>query len=252
MRLTPLLITLVLSLSTASFAQEGRPDVFADPQNLKVLPSDISSADLNKTMKGFAMGLGVRCHHCHVGEPQAPLHTYDFASDDKAMKEKARAMLEMVEAINGTYVAKLDDIDPAQRVAVRCVTCHRGQPKPKLIQDVLDEQLAKNGLDKTIAKYAELREQFYGGHSYDFSEFALPMYAQGIAGKGMIAEAVALAKVNTENFPESYFSFFTLAEAQAAAGDSAAARRSYARAVEINPRAKGFVEARIAKLPKEE
>ncbi len=41
-------------------------------------------------MRGFAMGLGVRCEHCHVGEPGQPLGSFDFVSDEKPTKEKAR------------------------------------------------------------------------------------------------------------------------------------------------------------------
>ena len=36
-------------------------------ENLKVLPPEISAADLRDTMRGFSMGLGVRCSFCHVG-----------------------------------------------------------------------------------------------------------------------------------------------------------------------------------------
>jgi hypothetical protein len=144
MRFTPVLMTLLCLGPAALFAQD-RPNVFADPQNLEVLPADISSAELSNTMRGFAMGLGVRCNDCHVGEPNAPLHTYDFASDEKPLKQKARLMLEMVQDINLRHVPKLDGVETTQRVAVRCVTCHRGQAQPKLIEDVLDEQLAEHG-----------------------------------------------------------------------------------------------------------
>ena len=75
----------------------------------------------------------------------------------------------IVQEINGTYVPRLDEIEAAQRVEVRRITCHRGQQQPKLIEDVLDEQLAENGLEATLNKYAELREAFYGSHSYDFN-----------------------------------------------------------------------------------
>ncbi len=244
--LLTLLVTLVLPFS--SVAQEQRKDVFANPQNLKVLPEDISSADLGATMKGFAMGLGVRCENCHVGEPNTPLETFDFESDEKAMKRKARLMLKMVQAINSEHVPALDEVEKGNRVEVRCVTCHRGRPQPKLIEDVLDEQLADGGAEAAVAKYGELREEFYGSHSYDFSEFSLPMYAQALVAKGDAPAALEFAKINTENFPESYYSHFVLAELYAAAGEKAGAIASYARAAELNPRAKGFLDGRIAEL----
>ena len=250
MRFMSVVLIALLALPLIANAQQ-RPDVFADPKNLEVLPDDISSAELGATMRGIAMGVGLRCNDCHVGEPNAPLHTYDFASDEKSMKLKARLMLEMTNEINTKQVASLDSIDPATRVDVRCITCHRGRPQPKLIEDILDEQLARNGADAAVAKYRELREQFHGSHSYDFSEFTLPMYAESVFKRGLVTEAAALAELNTEFFPDSYYSFFILAEAQAVNGDVSGARASFERAAEINPQAKQFVESRIAALPAE-
>jgi len=42
-------------------AADKRPDTFADPHNLEVLPESITTQDLRATMKSFALGLGVRC-----------------------------------------------------------------------------------------------------------------------------------------------------------------------------------------------
>ena len=187
-------------------------DVFAHPENLQVLPEDISSAELGATMRGFAMGLGLRCESCHVGEPGAPLSTFDFASDEKAMKQKARLMLEMVLQINNELVPRLDDVEPATRVEVRCVTCHRGLPQPTLIQDVLDAELADNGVDAAVAEYRRLRERYYGTHSYDFSELVLPMYAQELFRSGQSDAAIGLTELNAEHYPDSYFTAFTLGE----------------------------------------
>ena len=78
----------VMLISAVSLAQEAKKDIYADPDNLNVLPENISSKELSNTMKGFAMGLGARCETCHVGEPHTPLDTFDFASDEKAMKQK--------------------------------------------------------------------------------------------------------------------------------------------------------------------
>lgn len=238
--------------SAAAVAQQGE-DVYADPQNLKVLPEDISSKDLSDTMKGFAMGLGARCETCHVGEPDTPLTTFDFASDEKEMKEKARVMLAMVQDINSVYVPRLNEVEESeveesQRVEVRCVTCHRGQPQPKLIEDVLDEQLASDGIDAAIAKYAELRDEYYGSHSYDFSEFTIPLYAQGVAGSGNKQAALALAKVNAENFPESYYTYFLIAELYRSDSQGDLAIENYRKAIELNPEAAPFLESRISEL----
>ena len=157
-----ILITITALASCAICSAQERKDIFANPQNLKVLPEDISSNELSDTMKGFALGLGVRCENCHVGEAGQPLDTFDFESDEKAMKRKARVMVRMLADINEDYVPQLNEIEDARRTEVRCVTCHRGRPQPKLIEDELDDRLLDSGIEAALTRYAELREEFYG------------------------------------------------------------------------------------------
>jgi hypothetical protein len=51
-------------------------------------------------MRGYAIGLGIRCHHCHVGEGDDP-STFDFASDAKPAKTLARQMMRMTNETGG-------------------------------------------------------------------------------------------------------------------------------------------------------
>ncbi len=245
------LIAMTVIASFAINAADEKKDIYADPQNLKVLPKDISSKELSNTMKGFALGLGARCETCHDGEAGQPLTTFDFESDKRPMKRKARMMIEMLADINSDYVPKLNEIEDAERVEVRCVTCHRGRLQAKLIEDELDEQLADEGLDAAVARYAELREKYYGSHSYDFSEFTLPMYVSGLAETEQLDAAIAILQLNIENFPESYYTRFVLAELNSAAGNKAAAIDAYSKAMELNPRAAPFLEPKIAALEEE-
>lgn len=118
-----LVLLLIVVLCLPSGAQI--PEKFT---NLKVLPKEITRPELMKHMKGFALGLGVRCSSCHVGEENKPLSTYDFASDEKPMKRNARIMLAMVKEINEKSVSKLELGD--KPVTVTCYTCHRGSKEP--------------------------------------------------------------------------------------------------------------------------
>ena len=240
------LIILVALIPFMTQAQE-RVDIFADPENLKVLPEDISSPELSATMRGFAMGLGVRCETCHVGEPNTPLDTFDFPSDEKEMKQKARLMIEMVNEINNNLVPTLDEVEKADRVPVRCMTCHRGQQQPNLIEDVLDQQLADNGVDAAVSEYEKLREEYYGSHSYDFSEFVLPMYTQGLTADQSEA-AIALGEINAKYFPESSYTAFVLGELYAATGQNELAINNYTRSMELNPRAEPRIRPMIEAL----
>src|SRR5262245_37187313 len=63
-------------------------------KNLKILPKDMSKADIKKLMKSIASALGVECEHCH--------NTDNFAEDGEK-KEEARAMMRMTGDINKNF-----------------------------------------------------------------------------------------------------------------------------------------------------
>ncbi|MBT8098627.1 MAG: c-type cytochrome [Gammaproteobacteria bacterium] len=242
-----LAVIVFLTLATTATAQQGR-DLFADPKNLKVLPKNIASEDLSQTMRGFTRALGVRCSTCHVGEEDMSIFDYDFESDDKPMKQKARLMLEMVNTINAELVPTLDEVEKASRIEVRCVTCHRGRPQPKLIEDVLDEKLAGDGLDAAVEEYATLREQYHGTHSFDFSENSMPAYAESLANRGELDAALSFAKIGADYFPESYRAHVMLGDLYSASEQQDSALKSYERAAELNPRAAAFLAPKIDAL----
>jgi hypothetical protein len=95
------------------------------PQNLQVLPRDISRQDLTAAMRGFTAALGVTCDHCHVTEPAR-----DFASDAKPTKKTARVMMQMTAHVNEMIASGVGK--PAAEVTrVQCATCHRGKAIPE-------------------------------------------------------------------------------------------------------------------------
>lgn len=205
-----------------------------DPKNLKVLPKDISPAELSATMRGFAINTGSRCSSCHVGEEENDLSTYKFSLDDKEKKRKARIMLQMVKDINHNLAEKLGKpVD--ELVKVDCATCHRGQAKPEMLQDVLMAAYQSEGLDKSIAKYRELRERYYGGYAFDFSEWSLRALAEVMARSDKKDAALEFVKLNLEFYPESMQTYLLQGQIHAANDNVTAARSSYQKALEINP-----------------
>lgn len=209
--------TLALMFSQAAMAQI--PDKFT---NLKVLPKDVSKRELMDTMKGFTRALGVRCESCHVGDPQKGFSSFDFPSDDKENKKTARLMMQMVHDVNTNYVDKVEG-DPARKVKVECITCHHGQHRPRMLADVLSDVLERDGLDSTVARYHELRDEYYGSFTYDFTDEPLSEVAEGQAEAGEFGNAITLLKLNLEMNPESPFVMYQLGEAYAASGDTAKA-----------------------------
>jgi len=137
-RLTTIIARVVLIASIgvllASPASSQIPQEFT---NLQVLDEDITPPLLIEAMKNMAMGLGVRCWYCHVGEGD-DLSTFDFSSDKKPSKKIARAMILMTQAINAEYLAEINETLLPERFPTReepfevtCNSCHRGDVKPE-------------------------------------------------------------------------------------------------------------------------
>ena len=114
MRLFVMFLTLAISLTLSAQDKEKKkgPSPFANPKNLKVLPTE----GLQPTMAGYRVGLGVMCTYCHVEG--------DMPSDDNPKKNIARAMIRMVGDINSRF--------PDGKAHVSCYTCHRGETQPKM------------------------------------------------------------------------------------------------------------------------
>jgi hypothetical protein len=117
----------VLVMALAWSAERPAAQIPERFTNLQVLPKDVTRPVLVSLMRSFAMNLGVRCEHCHVGEGN-DLSKFDFASDARPAKATARKMMRMLESVNNE---SLKDIgDPARQPKVTCYTCHRGVKQP--------------------------------------------------------------------------------------------------------------------------
>lgn len=220
----------VLLFSTA-VASAG---MFDDAKNLQILPEETSADELRAMMRAVSTGTGNRCSACHVGEVEADLSTYDFSLDDKEKKAKARKMIKMTQEINAALASAFPDAEEPL-VAVTCATCHRGQSKPEMIEDVLMQSLASDGLEHSIAKYRELRERYYGGYTFDFSERMLMRMTETLGASEQLDAAMAYVNLNLEYYPDSSRSYVMRAQVFAEQGDIAAARRDYEKALEMEP-----------------
>jgi len=99
-------------------------------KNLKVLPRNISSKNLSKIMiDDFEDGLGVSCGFCHIEEKNS--HRLDYASDAKPEKQIARLMMQMTLKVNKKYFKLKHPMIGDSILAISCLTCHRGQPRPE-------------------------------------------------------------------------------------------------------------------------
>ncbi len=126
--LVALVCVLAMSVAAASAPQQpgtaphSVPTAVEKFKNIQVL-KEIPADELIPSMEFIAGSLGVGCDFCHV--------EHEFDKDDKTEKKTARAMMQMMFAIN-------QDNFKGER-EVTCNTCHRGSPHPQAIPAVLAE-----------------------------------------------------------------------------------------------------------------
>jgi tetratricopeptide (TPR) repeat protein len=237
-RARPLRSLLICALALASSAgflvstcEAQIPDTFT---NLKVLPKEISKQDLISTMRAFSNALGEHCDYCHVHKDANPQNDMDWAADDLKAKTTARVMMQMTHTINATEIPKITTAH-LDRVEVRCRTCHHGQARPMLIEDLLSGAYQAAGIDSLETKYEELRKEYYGSDTFNFGERMLPSLGEKLAGPGKPAEVVKFAEYNLHWFPQSGLAHLMLGQAHAAAGEKDAAMEELKKAVELDP-----------------
>jgi hypothetical protein len=98
-------------------------------KNLKVLPKDISSKDLQGIMTDdFEDGLGVTCGFCHANAKDG--HGLDFVSDAKPEKGIARSMMAMTLKLNKKFFNIKHPLLGGSSLIITCSTCHRGEAFP--------------------------------------------------------------------------------------------------------------------------
>ena len=230
-----LAVVSVISLVSASGARaQARWEWPEHAKNLKVLPKNTSKEQLPGTMIGFTRALGVRCVFCHVGEEGKPLSTFDFVSDQKIEKQTARGMVRMAQDVNRT-LKKMKLPTEKHRVEVKCITCHRGRPRPMTLTAELTDVYESSGIDSTVARYTLLHDRFYGSGSYDFSERSLNEVGSSLMEKGRNNDAIRILELNVQQNPNSSFAYSSLADAYAAAGKKDLAIQNYEKAVQLEP-----------------
>lgn len=176
-------------------------------------------------MQEISQALGVRCDHCH----SAPRGS----GQPEPKKEVARAMMAMTRDLN----AKVQEATgkPAdQTTRVECVTCHRGVAIPQPLSALILRTIVDRGGAAAVDQYRDLRKQFYGRATYDFSEDALFEIVQRVV-QGRPDDAIALLRMNLEFNPQSAKSYALLGFAYTRKSDDASAITNLEKSLELDP-----------------
>jgi len=228
------LIAVSISIFSAVLPSPAIAQVKEDkPVNLKVLPFTITDGELDKLMGDYSRALGVRCNFCHA-DPNSPGGKNDFAADWNPNKLTARSMIQMVSTINSSLLknARQFNKDIGE---ISCVTCHHGAAKIDLLENLLYTTYQKNGLDASFKEYENLKKQYYGSFTYDFSSRTLINFATLASAAGKSEDAASIAKKNAELFPDAALSYLFLGNESSKKGSKDEAIKYFEKALQIDP-----------------
>src|SRR5438552_15367798 len=115
-----------VAIANGQAGQAQRPpmaeEVFKNVQILKGIPVD----EFMDTMGMFAAATSLNCTSCHASDNTT---TWDKFAVDTPLKQTARRMMNMVNAINKTQFKGVR--------SVTCYTCHHGDQRPKIVPSLI-------------------------------------------------------------------------------------------------------------------
>ena len=86
-----------------------------------------------------------------------------------------------------------------------------------------------------MSKYAELRDEYYGGYAYDFSPGPLNMLSEGLARGGKMEDGLTIQLKNAEYHPDAHYVQFTLGQFYQRMDQKDKAVGHYKKAIELAP-----------------
>jgi tetratricopeptide (TPR) repeat protein len=114
--------------------------------------------------------------------------------------------------------------------ALRCATCHRGMPVPKVTEVALGDALAKGGAAAAIEQYKDTRKQ-----ALDYNENALVAYATTLVNGNKADDALTLLKANAELAPNHAPTYAAMAQAYAKKNDKDNQIKMLEKVLQIDP-----------------
>jgi photosynthetic reaction center cytochrome c subunit len=175
--------TLAVCLIGAGWArgQEQKPQLAEDAfKNVQVLRG-ISVDQFLGTMGFFAASLSLNCTDCHTAESGGSWARY---ADDTALKNTARRMVVMVNAINKA--------DFGGERKITCYTCHRGSQRPEVTPSLAEQYGTPPPEDPDRVEILNLNAS-----NQPTADQILDKYLQALGGAAQVAKLTSLVGKGT-------------------------------------------------------
>ncbi|HLW86189.1 MAG TPA: serine hydrolase [Candidatus Sulfotelmatobacter sp.] len=204
----------------------------------KLLPNDLKQKLFTPNLENYGFGWDVRA--IPVGAPgagQTMVSHEGGINGFNTLEERLVGDHDLIVIFNNVPGANLDDMAKGVRAVLY------GQepvtPKRPLVSD-LGKTVMSGGADAAVARYRELKRTNPSG--YNFDESALNQLGYMVLGKGRNADAIAIFKLNVEEYPKSGNVYDSLAEAYAKDGQKQLAIANYRKSIELDPKNQGAAD----------
>jgi CubicO group peptidase (beta-lactamase class C family) len=137
---------------------------------------------------------------------------------------------DLIVAFNNTPGANLGEMATGIRAIL-----YGAEPKPvkRSLVSTLGSTIVHKGVDAAIAQYRDLKRTDPDG--YDFAPPRLNLLGRMLLAKDRAGDAIAIFKLNAEEYPKNPGAYNGLGDAYAKAGKKDLAVESYRKAIELNP-----------------
>ncbi|HUK12447.1 MAG TPA: tetratricopeptide repeat protein, partial [Thermoanaerobaculaceae bacterium] len=145
---------------------------------------------------------------------------------------------QLVVLLNNTGDARLEAISDG----ILDILNERVPPAPRRsIAEELAATIASRGIEAAVKQYGALRQD-HPDH-FEVEESHLNALGYQLLAGGKVDAAIAIFRLNAEQFPDSWNVYDSLGEALAAAGQKEEAIKCYAKSLELNPENRGGAAA---------
>ena len=196
----------------------------------KLLPADLKQKLFTPNLENYGYGWVIR--PIPAGDPAAGQTMISHGGGINGFNTLEQRLIgdhDLVVIFNNTPGASLDEMAKGIRAIL-----YRQQPavpKRSLVHD-LGLTLADHGVNAAIAQYRELKRTNPNG--YNFDERALAQLGALLVQKDRNSDAIAILKLNVEEYPKSAGAYDGLAEAYAQGGQKPQALVNYHKALELD------------------
>ena len=198
----------------------------------KLVPDELKQKLFTPNLENYGYGWDI--HTIPADEPgagQTMISHEGGINGFNTLEERLAGDHDLIVIFNNTPGANLEEMAKG----IRAILYGREPtlPKRSLVPE-LGATAVNRGADAAVAQYRELKRTNPNG--YDFDERALNQLGHILIGKRRNADAIAIFKLNVEEYPKSGKVYDGLAEAYAKDGQKQQAIANYRKSLELDPK----------------